>query len=267
MKNIFNSLLLLLLSGILTDSLSIPTDAHDISRRESEAGGLGQSLEASNEQIYTYLEKRRGGGGKGGGSSSGGSSSGGSSSGGKTGSSGSSGSSGTKGGSTSSTSSSSPSYGGGRYYSGGATRSYSSGQRSPLGVAPFFLGGAALGFFPGVWLYGAYAYPYTHNYSYRNNSSPNARNESLPIVCLCDQYSACGCDDNANLTYIDTLLKNNTLARIENVNGTEKVVLNGTLPNGTDTTSGAAGGMRHTLAESSGFWIVGAIVGMIVWGL
>ena len=263
MKNILNSALLLLLSGVLlTTSLSIPTDAHGISRRESEAGSLRQSIEANNERTYTYLEKRRGGGGKGGGSSSGGSSSGG-----KTGSSGSSGSSSSKGGSTSSTSSSSPSYGGGRYYSGGATRSYSSGQRSPLGVAPFFLGGAALGFFPGVWLYGAYAYPYTHNYSYHNNSSPNARNESLPIVCLCDQYSACGCDDNANTTYIDTLLKNDTLARIENVNGTEKVVLNGTLPNGTVTTSAAAGGMRHTLAENSGFWVVGAIVGMIVWGL
>ena len=276
MKFSFTAVITLLASSSLVTSLSIPINQHDISRRENVPAGFRDSIKENDGNVHMYLEKRRGGGGKGGGSSSGGSSSGGSSSGssssggsssgGKTGSSGSSGS---RGGSTSSTSSARPSYGGGRYYAGGATTPYSSGARSPLGVAPYFLGGAALGFLPGAYLYGAYAYPYTHDYNYRNDSSPDARNESLPVICLCDQYSACGCDDNGNTTDINDLLRNQSLAKIETVNGTQTVVLNGTLPNGTDsTTSGAAGGMmRQTLAESSGFWVMGAIVGMIVWGL
>jgi len=49
---------------------------------------------------------------------------------------------------------------------------------------------------------------------------------------------------------------------IGNVNGTQTIIVNGTLPNGTDTTSGAAA--RH-IVENSGFWVVGAIVGATVW--
>ena len=53
------------------------------------------------------------------------------------------------------------------------------------------------------------------------------------------------------------------------------VVINGTLPNGTDdsadedstVTTGAGIGMRQTLAEASGFWLMGAVVALIVWGL
>jgi hypothetical protein len=57
-----------------------------------------------------------------------------------------------------------PNYGGGRYYGGGATTPYQSGSRSPLGIAavPLAFGVGALAFYPGIWLYGAYAYPYSH---------------------------------------------------------------------------------------------------------
>jgi hypothetical protein len=57
-----------------------------------------------------------------------------------------------------------PNYGGGRYYGGGATSPYQSGSRSPLGIAavPLAFGVGALAFYPGIWLYGAYAYPYGH---------------------------------------------------------------------------------------------------------
>ncbi|MCJ1374011.1 hypothetical protein MMC20_005241 [Loxospora ochrophaea] len=215
-----------------------------------------------------YLEKRRGGGGKSGGSS--GSSSGSSSS----SSSGSSGSSGAKGSSgvTSSSSSARPAYGGGKYYGGGATTAYAAGRSSPLGIAPYFIGGAALGFFPGLWLYGAYGYNYNHPVSYHNSSAHNATNETLPVTCLCQQYSACGCDDNGNTTYIDSLLgngsaadENSTLVRVGVVNGTQTVIINGTLPNGTDSTSAAGPSLRQTALESSGFWLVGAIVASMVW--
>lgn len=86
-------------------------------------------------------------------------------------------------------------------------------------------------------------------------------------------YSACGCDNNTNTTYLDTLVgngstadENSTLIHIGEVNGTKTLIINGTLPNGTNgtstSTSGAAG---RNLLEYSGFWLVGAIVGATVW--
>ena len=162
-----------------------------------------------------------------------------------------------------------PSYGGGRYYGGGATTAYKSGGRSPLGLAPYALGGAALGIFPGIWLAGAYGYNFNHPYHFHNatNTTNPRNNESLPVTCLCQKYQACGCDDNGNTTYIDDLLgngstsdQNSTLVRVSNVNGTKTVVLNGTLPNGTDDSSSTSGGMRQSVLEMSGFWVVGAVV-------
>ena len=277
-------LTILLTSISLATSLSIPSSHHALARREPDAEADAESavslpiaglIERTTPNFSTYLEKRRGGGGKSGGSS-GSSSSGSSSSGGKSGSSGSSGSKGS-GSSTSSSSSLSPSYGGGRYYYGGASTSYASGARSPRGITPYLLGGAALGFFPGLWLYGAYAYPYSHPYNFRNETAPaNSQNETLPVTCLCQEYSACGCDDSGNTTYIDSIIGNgssqslnSSLARVTTVNGTKTLVINGTLPNGTDdsTTSAAGGGRRQTLMENSGFWVMGAVVGLIVWGM
>ena len=182
----------------------------------------------------------------------------------------------------SSSSSTSPSYGGGKYYAGGASSSYRAGGRSPAGIAPYVLGGAALGFFPGVWLYGAYAYPYHNYYSYHNasnSSEPQGQNETLPVTCLCSQYSACGCDDNNNTAYLDSLVgngsaadENSTLIHIGPVNGTETLIINGTLPNGTDnsTTADSNGsttnaGVRQAVFENFGFWPMGAIVAATVW--
>ena len=145
------------------------------------------------------------------------------------------------------------------------------------------MAGAALGIFPGLWLYGAYEYNYNHDYSYHNRtntSEPQGQNETIPVTCLCQMYSACGCDNNSNTTYLDSLVgngsaadENSTLIHIGLVNGTKTLIINGTLPNGTngtdDTTSttSGAGAARHTLLEHSGFWLVGAIVGAIVWFL
>jgi hypothetical protein len=66
------------------------------------------------------------------------------------------------GGSTKTGSGVTPNYGGGRYYGGGATSPYRSGARSPLGIVGIPLAVGALAFYPGIWLYGAYAYPYGH---------------------------------------------------------------------------------------------------------
>ena len=216
------------------------------------------------------LEKRKGGGGGKGGSSSSGSSSSGSSSSGSSGSS--SGSSSSGSGAKGSGSGVTPSYGGGRFYGGGATTPYRSGSRSPLGVAPLLFLAPALAF-GGLWAYGAYAYPYSHPYSFRNQSSNNTTNTTLPVQCLCAQYSDCGCDDNNDTSYLSSLVgngsasdMNSTLARVANVNGTQTLLINGTLPNGTTadgtttTTSGA-----QAYAELSGWWMMVGIVTYTVW--
>ena len=195
----------------------------------------------------------------------------------------------------SSSSSIPPSYGGGKYYGGGATSPYRAGGRSPgAGIVPFAIVGGIAGaalLFPGAWAYGAYNYPYSHPYSFHNASNasePRGQNETLPVTCLCQMYSACGCDDNANSTYLDGLLgngsaaaENGTLVHVGAVNGTKTVVLNGTLPNGTDTnsagaaptttptpTSGAAARrVGRMVGEGGGVWILGGVVGVAVWML
>ncbi|RHZ60731.1 uncharacterized protein CDV56_104584 [Aspergillus thermomutatus] len=174
-------------------------------------------------------------------------------------------------GSTSSSSRVAPSYGGGSYYAGGAKSAYSAGRRSPLGITPFLLPVAALAIFPGIWLYGAYAYPYTHHYDYINQTS--RQNESLPVVCLCQEYSACGCDDNNNSTYYQSLFNgtqpvNSSIAKVVNANGTETIYINGTLPNGTTSTSSSTSSAPGTaLLEASGYWVMVALVASTVWAL
>jgi hypothetical protein len=135
------------------------------------------------------------------------------------------------------------------------------------------LGGAALGFFPGLWLYSAYAYPYNHHYNYYNQN--NQKNESLPIVCVCQEYSECGCDNNNNQTYFESLFngtvpKNSSTVRVVDVNGTQTIYINGTLPNGTtagsDATSAASGPLAIIL-NASGYWVTVAVVVTAVWGL
>ena len=91
-------------------------------------------------------------------------------------------------------------------------------------------------------------------------------------------YNACGCDDNGNSTFLDGLVGNGSydtlnksLINVVDVNGTRTIVLNGTLPNGTDPSTVSAaedpdsGAMGRRFLENSGFWALGAIVGSMVW--
>lgn len=95
------------------------------------------------------------------------------------------------------------------------------------------------------------------------------------MTCLCDKYSACGCDETDNST-LDSVVgdgslatKDNPLYRIGNVNGTKTLILNGTLPNGTDSEESSptpsSSAVRRQVAEMAGFWLVGAIVGATLW--
>lgn len=154
-----------------------------------------------------------------------------------------------------------PSFGGGRYYAGGAATPYRAGGRSPSGILPFaLLGGAALAFWPGVWLYGAYMYPYHHPYHYYNESS--RRNETRDVLCGCGTYDVCGCDDNNNTAYYDSLIGNGSydalnksVVNVADVNGTRTILINGSLPNGTtaDGQDSSAAGLRNVV-QLMGFW-------------
>lgn len=97
----------------------------------------------------------------------------------------------------------------------------------------------------GAWMHGSvYAYHFDRDIEYLNKTSN--RNESLPVMCLCQEYSVCGCDENHNQTYVDALVANATnvttngpvRSKIAEVNGTSILVINGTLDNGTTADGG-----------------------------
>ncbi|PYH42179.1 uncharacterized protein BP01DRAFT_376414 [Aspergillus saccharolyticus JOP 1030-1] len=268
MKFTLFTALVVLLQISNTLSLSLPTVA------------LGGTKSGPRHISEIEIAKRRGGGG--GGGRAGGSSSGGGS-GGRTGSSGGSSSSGSSsrtssstndGGSTRSGSGSQPAYGGGKYYAGGATTPYTAGSRSRSGVTPYLVPATGLAFF-GFWAYNVYAYPYPHHYYYVNQTSH--RNESMPVVCLCQQYLECGCDDNSNSTYYESLFNgsqptNTSITKVANVNGTESIYINGTLSNGTpvadsSASSTAAMGPKSQLKPVNGFWTIVALVMGLMWAL
>ncbi|KAK3060443.1 hypothetical protein LTS18_008531 [Coniosporium uncinatum] len=271
----FSTITALALSGAsISNGLSIPADVKSISIRDT--ANAATSFFTERDSASHELERRKGGGGKGGGgsSSSGGSSSGGARTGGTS----------NTGGATSAGSGVRPSYGGGRYYGGGATAPYAAGRASPRGVAPYLIGGAALGVLPGIWLYGAYAYPYSHPYRFYNQSAtnatnPNGTNQTKPVQCLCGQYQACGCEENDDSSYLDDLVGNGSYAalnksvvNVADVNGTSQIFINGTLPNGTtaaggqDDVTSAASPMIENGMQLAGYWVVAATVIATVYG-
>lgn len=168
-----------------------------------------------------------------------------------------------------------PNYGGGKYYGGGAAQPYKSGQRSPSGINPLFLGAGlgALAFWPGIWLYGAYTYPYSRPHSYYNATSK--ANETTPVTCGCDPYAVCGCDENGDQQFLSDIIGNgtnlnDTIVSVALVNNTKTILLNGTLPNGTTIAGGDedpfdnAGPGMQAMLQNAGFWPVVAIVATMV---
>lgn len=212
------------------------------------------------------LFKRKGGGGGGG-------RGGGSSSGGRTSSSSSSSSSSSRGGSSSSnggrTGGVGPqprTYGSGAYYGGGAATPYRAGGRSPGGIVPFVFLGAGIGFLGAGayhYPYGYQYYPYDTNWTYHNNSANE--NQTRPVSCYCNRYEDCACDDNNNQEYKDTIANNATIARVADVNGTDTLLINGTLPNDTAVAQeNVAAGLRSGVGQMGGLVLIS---GAVAWGV
>jgi len=141
-------------------------------------------------------------------------------------------------------------------------------------------GAAALVIFPGLWLYSVYPYYYTNPYRFYNSTFQNATqqglNDTLPVVCLCQEFSVCGCDENDDQKYLSDLVGNGsyaalnkTLVTVSQVNDTQTraLVLNGTLPNGTTAPGGTedAEGAAARLADAlpfgrfTGYYAMGVI--------
>lgn len=236
-------------------------------------GASGSSSPRSENILHpsNNLAKRKGGGG-GGGKGGGGGGGSGKSSGGGGGSSGRTSPSSNTGGSTRAGSGPPRAFGGG-YYGGGSTTPYASGSRTPKGlIAGALIAPAALLLvFPGLWLYSVYPY-YLNNYRFYNETYRNATqqglNQSLPVLCLCEDQHSCGCDQNDNQQYLNALVGNGsydalnkTVVNVADVNGTATLVLNGTLPNGTTAPGGEDdAGINLRVGKWMGYWVMVVIV-------
>jgi hypothetical protein len=93
------------------------------------------------------------------------------------------------------------------------------------------------------------------------------------VKCLCQQYSECGCDDNNDPQYMNGLIgngsaaaMNQSLVRVANVNGTDTIFVNGTLPNGTTASGGASSAGTQSVVLNSmstiGWCVIGGAVAM-----
>ncbi|KAI1432852.1 hypothetical protein GGR50DRAFT_555826 [Xylaria sp. CBS 124048] len=169
-----------------------------------------------------------------------------------------------------------PRFGG--FYNGGAAVPYAAG-RSSGSIAPFFLGGAAVGLlafsainFP----FGVWSYPY-HNQYFYHNSTTN-QNETKPVTCVCGAFDTCSCADNGNQTYFASIIGNGSYQGLNHslvsvakndTTGQLTIFLNGDVPNGTTAAGGTdsptdvniesgATAMR-ALVQTVGWWPAAAV--------
>lgn len=106
------------------------------------------------------------------------------------------------------------------------------------------------------------------NESDTNSTNPNGTNTTLPVTCLCQEYSPCGCEENDDQQYLNDLVGNGSyaalnksLVTVSEVNGTQTLVINGTLPNGTTAPGGQDdAGINLRVGKYAGYWVMATIV-------
>lgn len=162
-------------------------------------------------------------------------------------------------------------FGGGKFYGGGGAAPYRSGSRTPIaGIGALFLIGGALAFWPGMWLYGAHSYRYDEDYRFHNETTDE--DEKLPVICACAPYNPCGCEENNDTEYMQDLVGtgaydqlNHSQVTVAEVNGTKTLLINGTLPNGTEPPvpedgDGDEDSAARMVVEAFGYWPMVALV-------
>ena len=111
------------------------------------------------------------------------------------------------------------------YYDGGSRVPYQAGMNAPCGLMPFYVNGSA-SWMPYNWgPYGEYCYLLNHT-APALPTNP-AHNTTDPILCICQNYNLCGCDNTGGSYQIPSSVKYSI------INGTEYAIVNGTLENGT----------------------------------
>ncbi|RYP65466.1 hypothetical protein DL771_008293 [Monosporascus sp. 5C6A] len=104
---------------------------------------------------------------------------------------------------------------------------FKSGLRNPLGILPLYLVGASLSFWLGLRAYGAFLYPHTQPYRFLNATTREHR--TMDILCGCDPYALCACDDNYSSVFLSAVIQSG-LVQVGTVNNTMTLLLNGTVP-------------------------------------
>jgi hypothetical protein len=86
---------------------------------------------------------------------------------------------------------------------------------------------------------------------------------------LCQEYSPCGCDENDDSSYLNSIVGNGSyaalnksLVTVSQVSGTRNLVINGTLPNGTTAPGGTddSAAMSLQAGKYAGYWVMASIV-------
>lgn len=159
---------------------------------------------------------------------------------------------------------------------------YTAGSRSPTrGFAPFLLPVTALAFFPALWLYPVYAYPYG-GYGGYHWLGDDGRNRTANVTCLCQQYSVCGCDPGQdNETVLVQQLTdgrgsgapvNTSQVRIVDFgDGNTTAYINGTLDNGTTASGGTEPSNEsqisaavQLMASYGGYWMAALVASLFI---
>lgn len=118
----------------------------------------------------------------------------------------------------------------------------------------------------GALAYGYYYYPYGGSWAYYNRTAN--RNETHPVDCYCGRYNPCACEPRNETDYVDSIANNNTISRVANVNGTDTLLINGTLPNGTvaaEAGESMATALSSGLGQFGGWAVIGGAVAWGVW--
>jgi hypothetical protein len=101
-----------------------------------------------------------------------------------------------------------------------------------------------------------------HNYGPTGNYTMN-------VVCYCDQYSECGCDDNKNSTYLAEVIgnppQNSSIVTIVQNGTNETAYINGTLANGTTAADANASG--SAVLSVGATWPVVLLVAAMVYAV
>ena len=105
--------------------------------------------------------------------------------------------------------------------------------------------------------YGAYYYRVNQTAPALPNNT--AHNTTDPILCVCENYDPCGCDDDTSGNYT---LPPDTMYAV--INGTEYAVVNGTLDNSTSENGAPSSGSTGLYLTKSGAWSAWVMLGAAI---